>query len=101
MPLISTTPAQKGIFCCRLHYIRVEGHLGRGERISENFFVTNDRTIIENLIPKHVVAAMGELEYRSLKESPVVAYARLNNLSAGSEQSTLFEHLLLLGPVFS
>jgi Apea-like HEPN len=36
------------------------------------------------------------MEYRSFKESPVVAYARLDELPPGSEQTRLLEHLLLL-----
>jgi hypothetical protein len=91
-----TTAARRSVFCCRLHYISINGNLGRGERLDDNFFVTNDRATIEALLPKDFEPSVGRMEYRSFKESPVVAYARLDELPPGSEQTRLLEHLLLL-----
>jgi hypothetical protein len=96
MVMTNITTAQKPVFCCRLQFISVQGTLGRGERLDENFFITNDRATIATLMPEIFEPGIGRMEYRSFKESPVAAYARLDNLPPGSEQSRLLEHLLLL-----
>jgi Apea-like HEPN len=88
--------ALKPVFCSRVHHLAVKGNLGRGERIDENFFITNDRVVIESLLPKECEASVGRMEFRSLSESPVAVYARLDELPQGLEQSRLMEHLLLL-----
>jgi hypothetical protein len=93
---MKTIAARKPTFCCRLHYLSINGNLGRGERLDDSFFVSNDRATIEALLPKYFEASIGRMEYRHFKESPVVAYARLDGLPRGSEQTRLLEHLLLL-----
>ncbi len=94
MPVMTT--AQKPVFCCRLNFLSVQGNLGRGERIDDRFFITNDRVMIEGLMPEMFLPSIGRLEYFSFQKAPVVAYARLDKLPPGSEQSRLLEHLLLL-----
>jgi hypothetical protein len=95
MVLANITVAKKPIFCCRLVFLSVKGN-GRGERIDEDFFITNDRITIQGLMPEVFQPSIGRMEYRNFQESPVAAYARLDHLPDGSEQSRLLEHLLLL-----
>jgi hypothetical protein len=66
-------------FVCRLNFLNVTGGLGRGERIDDSFYITNDRTIIESLAPPHYNDSLGALEYNALRKRVLVAYIQVTS----------------------
>lgn len=96
MVVANITANKKPIFCCRLEFLAVKGSLGRGERIDEDFFITNDRIVIQGLMPELFKPSIGTMEYNFFQKSPVAVYAKLDHLPNGSQQSRLLEYLILL-----
>ncbi len=87
---------QRATFVCKLNYLTVRGNLGRGEQLSDRFFITNDSATISELIDTKFITAMGTLEYRSIINSSVVAYCRLDRVGDGEETQKIIDLLVLL-----
>ncbi|WP_441254305.1 hypothetical protein [Bradyrhizobium sp. 613_E4_N2_2] len=96
MSLSIHTKRESASFVCRLNFLNIAGGLGRGERIDDTFYITNDRTVIESLTPHDYKDALGTLEYKSLRESALIAYSPVQNLSPEDHQKEILTHLLRL-----
>jgi hypothetical protein len=83
-------------FVCRLNFVDVHGNLGRGERLSETFFVTNDSKTITDIVGPKFRESMGSLEYNSLLKSQLLAYGVIDNVADGTENQKLIETLFIL-----
>ena len=96
VPKAQSGKSNRATFLCRLNYIEIKGNLGRGERISEEFFITNDRERITGLLDPRFIGTMGSLEYNFIRTAPVVAYSRIDLPAHSTEHKKLVEHLLIL-----
>lgn len=65
----------RGRFITALQFLTVAGDLGRGDKIDETTFITNNKDQINSLIPNEIVPIIGIMETDSIKNSPVVVYS--------------------------
>lgn len=84
------------IFFARINNISIRGNIGRGERIADAFFLTNDSDTIRNVIPDAFKTAIGSLEYNSFIQSPLAAYSFLGDLNSKEEMPALVSKLTQL-----
>ena len=96
MPKVRALSSHPATFVCRLNFIEVRGNLGRGEQLFDNFFITNDPTLIKSLVDPRFSGAMGTLEFENILSSPLIAYSKIDNLTDGTENHTIVESLFLL-----
>lgn len=64
-----------GRFLTALHNFRIADDLGRGDRIDDTTFITNNRETIQTVLPKNFVPIMGTMEAKFFIKSPVVVYS--------------------------
>jgi len=65
------------MFFIPIHNIAVSEGLGRGDRIEDNIFVTNQKDVIQSKLPARLAVAMGGMEQWALLECPLVAYGEI------------------------
>jgi hypothetical protein len=58
-------------FVCALNYLTVRGSLGRGVKLLDEFFLTNDRQTIETLMDERVRTHMGILDFEKMTPKEV------------------------------
>src|SRR5690242_672530 len=56
----------------------IAGNLGRGDRIADGIFITNDQTVIANLIPKEYIPVIGVLEWSFIKDAKAVVWSAIS-----------------------
>jgi hypothetical protein len=62
------------LFIAPIHFIRVSEGLGRGDRLDDRTFLTNDPDTVRSLISSRLRKHIGELETESLCRAGLVAY---------------------------
>lgn len=95
-PKVQTSGLSQANFLCRMTFLEIKGNLGRGERLADHFFITNDKQRISNLVVPQLRQSMGTLEYNFLLEAPVIAYSTFNAPPPHLAQDRLVDHLLIL-----
>jgi hypothetical protein len=90
---ISPTQMTKQLCVTALHQMEVDVSLGRGDRISENIFLTNDKALVAEKITPPMMAAFGSLEMNAIRHAGVVAY-RIRELEE-EPSATNAEHALV------
>jgi hypothetical protein len=65
---------QKVLFIANLENLKISSPLGRGEKIGENFFITNDHDLVTGLITPIFSKLAGEIEAYHLRISDAVVY---------------------------
>ncbi len=58
-----------------LHNVSIEGTFGRGFRLSDTRFLTNDRSVVADLLTGPLELCAGQLEVQALKTAPAVLYS--------------------------
>jgi hypothetical protein len=64
----------KILFIAGIEHIFIPVELGRGEKIGDSLFVTNDRTFLDSLITPTFLSIAGALEVKHLLKAGAVAY---------------------------
>jgi len=62
-------------FIIALHHIEVTENLGRGEKIDNITFISNEKSVVKKLIPKDTINIIGELEYIGLINAKAFIYS--------------------------
>ncbi len=65
---------QKVLFITNIQHLNISSNLGRGERVGDKFFITNDRSYIESLLTPNFTTIAGSLETKYLKTATAVTY---------------------------
>lgn len=65
----------KVLFIANLEHLRISSPLGRGEKIGENYFITNDHDLVTGLITPIFRNLAGDIEVYHLRISDAVAYS--------------------------
>jgi hypothetical protein len=64
--------------------LTITGDLGRGDRISDDLFITNNQGIIKSLIPKEHILIIGTMEWQYIQNSDTVVWGTVN-FNAGDD----------------
>lgn len=62
-------------FITALYNYAVTSNLGRGDKINETTFITNDRKVIDSLLPKEAIPIIGQMEAKAISDAKVVIYS--------------------------
>lgn len=94
----SKRPAQmqKNLFITNIENLKISTNLGRGEKLTDRIFITNDGSLIEDLLTPFFSQVAGRLEADYLKNAVAVAYSieETQPFSAGeAADSFLLQHL--------
>jgi hypothetical protein len=65
----------KAKFITKLHNLKITENLGRGDRINDSLWITNDRAHIESLIPSLLKPVIGTMEVNSLLDGSPIIYS--------------------------
>ncbi len=65
----------KARFLTALHKFKVPGDLGRGDRIDDNTFMTNNKNVIKDMLRDEFVPVIGSMEAKSLYSAEVAVYS--------------------------
>jgi hypothetical protein len=66
---------EKTLFITNVEHLKISVNLGRGEKLTDRIFITNDRPFIENLLTPFFHTVAGDLEAHFLKNAGAVAYS--------------------------
>ncbi len=66
---------QKNLFITNVESLKIATNLGRGDKITDKIFITNDRPFIEDLLTPAFGQIAGSLEAYYLRNSEAVAYS--------------------------
>lgn len=80
-------------FLALLHNLHVSENLGGGDRIGEALRITNDRLVVERLIPQPFRPMLGQLEATALLSGQLVAFSVAPIPHDMSPQQFLISHL--------
>lgn len=62
-------------FITALHNIEIKGDLGRGDKIDDLTFISNDKYLVKKMIPSEAIKSLGTLEYNVLINSQTFIYS--------------------------
>jgi hypothetical protein len=62
-------------FLIALHHLEIKDNLGRGDKIDDFTFLSNDIENIKKIIPPDSLSIIGQLEYESLLDSKAYVYS--------------------------
>ncbi len=65
----------KARFLTALQKSKILGDLGRGDRIDDNTFITNNKNVIKDMLPCEFVLMIGSMEAKSLYSAEVAIYS--------------------------
>jgi hypothetical protein len=65
-------------YVAAVKYLTITGDLGRDDRITDSIFITNNRILIRDLIPREYIPVMGSLEWQFIQDSPSVIWGTAN-----------------------
>lgn len=71
-------------FITALKFIEISDPLGRGDKLDDITFISNDSSIIKELIPAKAIESIGNLEYDELLNAKTIIYSKevlLNDVS--------------------
>jgi len=63
-------------FLISLHFLEIIGHLGRGDKINDTTFISNDISLIDELVPENMIPLIGILEFDALKSNKAFIYSK-------------------------
>jgi len=63
-------------FIIALNYIEIPEHLGRGDKLDDITFISNDASVSKGLIPPEAIDTIGKLEYSSLLNAKAFIYSK-------------------------
>jgi hypothetical protein len=81
------------MFFIPIHNIAVAEGLGRGDRIEDDIYITNQMDVIQSKLTTNLTVAMGRMEQLSMLESPLVAYGEV--FGAGDPEQDAVDNALL------
>jgi hypothetical protein len=64
-------------YVAAVKHLQIMGDLGRGDRIHENTFITNNQTLIADLITKEYIPIIGVLEWGFIKDAKAVVWGNM------------------------
>jgi hypothetical protein len=67
----------RGTYVTAVKALHIAGDMGKGDRISEQLYITNNRIAIHNLVPQLLVPVVGTLESEFIRESKVVIWGTI------------------------
>ena len=58
-----------------INNLKISEDLGRGVKLDATLFITNNRSVIRNIVDRIIIPIMGTLEWSAICDSDVVIYA--------------------------
>ncbi|MBD2294445.1 hypothetical protein H6G06_13385 [Anabaena sphaerica FACHB-251] len=80
-------------FLISIHHLEIQGNLGRGDKIDDFTFLSNDINTLKKIIPSESIPIIGKLEYESLMDSKPYVYS-VEKLPEGVSPQEFLVHKL-------
>jgi hypothetical protein len=68
----------RGTYVTALKSLSITNNLGRGDRINDRLYITNDKTTIKGLVPKTYIPIIGVLEWKFIEEANAVIWGSID-----------------------
>jgi hypothetical protein len=72
-----------------INHLKIASDLGRGDKLDDSTFITNNRSIISKLVDQRVIPVMGTLEWSAISEAKTVIYGRYE-IDSNAQDSIAF-----------
>lgn len=68
----------RGTYVTALKHLNITNNLGRGDRINDHLYITNDEATIRSLVPKTHIPVIGVLEWKFIEEANAVIWGGID-----------------------